>query len=96
MGQVMTLLEVTSALDQFDSAATIYCKKPWARDSIAVVALEPESGQLPEEVQKLELSYFLEIDVAKDMLEGWMKNIEGHPSLEVQCDRVIQYAVNDA
>jgi hypothetical protein len=92
----MILLDVISALDSFDEGDTIYCRKPWSRDAVALVAPEPEAGGLPSEASRLGLSYFLEVAIAKEAISGWIANTEAAPSLEQICDRVISYATNDA
>ena len=90
----MILLDIIAALDRFDDGDTIYCRKPWTRNSVALVAPEPESGGLPREADRLGLHYFLEVELAKDLITSWAGN--ARPSVEAQCDRVIAYAENDA
>lgn len=93
---IMTLLDVISALHSFNEEDTIYSQEPWTRDAMATVALEPSAGGLPTEASSLGLTYFLEIAIAKEVLEGWIQNRETFPSLGEMCDRVILYATYDA
>jgi len=92
----MILLDIIATLDRFDDSDTIYCRKPWTRNSVALVTPEPESGGLPKEADRLGLHYFLEVELAKDLIASWTGNAGVTPSVEAQCDRVIAYAENDA
>jgi len=91
----MNLMEVIRNLDLFDEDDTIYAKRPWTENSLAIVEREPEEGE-PEALKKYGLSYFLEIFIAKEILEDWEKNVGHVPTLEEKCDRVIYYATYDA
>jgi hypothetical protein len=42
------------------------------------------------------LPYFLEIDIARDFVEDWIKHLGFDPGPSAICGRVIQYAINDA
>lgn len=92
----MTLLQVVLGLDSFDKEHTIYAAEPWTANSEAIVEMGPESGRgVPPAAQKLGLQYFIEVDIAQEFLEGWMRTRTQPTSIE-QCDRLIQYAMNDA
>ena len=82
----MTLAEVVGRLHDLDPAATIYAARPWAADSPAVVAVEPDNGDLPGEAAGLE--YFLEVDLA---VEAATVGTAGS-----RLARVLHYAENDA
>lgn len=92
----MTLLEVINNIHDSDETATIYAKAPWRPGSIAVLAREPESGGTPEEAETLGLDYLLEVSVAQEFLEDWVSSLQSLPTPEEQCDRIIQYAMDDA
>jgi len=96
MGPIMSLLEAVRDLDSFDENATIYAAEPWVAESQVIVALEPGSGGLPPEAQKLGLKYFIEVFLAREFLEGWGKNLGVEPTLQEKCARLIQYAITDA
>ena len=72
---------------------TIYALEPWSCDSEAVVAKEPTDGGLPEIAAAQGMRYFLEVSVAKELLEGSERR---HPFARVNCDRLIGYAKYDA
>ena len=90
----MTLIEAIKDLERHDAEATIYAAEPWAAESQAVVAFEPEEGRVPAGAENL--SYFLEIFVARDFLEDWEPTLESTPTLQERCARLVQYAINDA
>jgi hypothetical protein len=96
MGQVMTLADVAARLSEFDQTYTIYAAEPWTAASSAIVDYEPDEGGLPAEALRLGLSYFLEIEIANDVVDGWISTQEQQPDDAATCQRLIDYAVNDA
>lgn len=92
----MTLLKITQALEVFSDEGTIYAATPWREDSKALVLDEPELGEVPSEAEKLGLTYFLEVSIARDFLEEWATSLDGSPMPQEKCFRLIQYAINDA
>ena len=97
MGLVMvTLRNIVKGLANLDTQATIYAAEPWTSESKAIVANEPPPGGLPEEAKMCGLKYFIEVAIASDFLEGWASTLGYAPSAEESCDRLIQYAINDA
>jgi hypothetical protein len=77
----MKLIDAISQLNSFDQESTIYASRPWAENSTAIVAREPESGNLPLEAERLGLSYFLEVFVAREFIEDWTANLNAQPTL---------------
>ena len=91
----MTLLEVVQTLHQFNEDDTIYAVEPWACESAALVAEEPEEGGLPPRAKELGMSYFIEISFAIDFLEGWLSHQTEPMSGRAKCERLIEYAIHD-
>lgn len=79
--EVVKLSEIIQKLDSFDAEDTIFASEPWTMDSVAVVAPESASD-VPAEVDKLNLKYFLEISTAREFLDGWIANLGTEPTLE--------------
>jgi hypothetical protein len=96
MGAMMTLIEIIRSLNSFNSEGIICAKKPWTESSPAIVVVEPQARQLPEEAEKLGLDYFLDVFIARDFLEDWKANLDVEPTLQEKCSRLIQYAATDA
>lgn len=96
MGQRVRLGDVIDRLAEFDSEDTIYAREPWTADAEAVVAREPDEGGLPPEASQAGMKYFLEISIAQDVVEDWRKSSAGRSTPSPVCQRVIEYAVNDA
>jgi hypothetical protein len=93
----MKLIEAISDLASLDDDHTIYAAEPWTPDSEVVLAEQPEGGRdLPEEAKRLGMEYFLEVFIARDFLEDWLVGLETEPTLEEKCQRIIEYAINDA
>jgi hypothetical protein len=61
-----------------------------------MVAREPDEGGVPIEAAKAGMKYFLEIIIAKEILDDWIASLEEVPSASSICHRVIEYAINDA
>ncbi|QEX16440.1 hypothetical protein FRZ44_17330 [Hypericibacter terrae] len=96
MGRVVRLAEIVERLSEFDGNDTIYALEPWTEDSDAIVAPEPKSGGLPPEAAEAGMKYFLEISIASDFVEDWITSLKEKPSSSAVCQRLIQYAINDA
>ena len=92
----MNLRDAIRGLYDGDDESTIYAAKPWMPDSHALVIFEPEPGQYQEKAREMGLVYFLEVYIAQEFLEGWISNFDTEPTLEEKCNRLIQYAINDA
>jgi hypothetical protein len=88
--------DIVTRLSEFDVSDTIYAAEPWTEDSNAIVAYEPESGGLPPEAAEANMKYFLEVSIASDFLEDWIASLQDEPSASATCERLIQYAINDA
>jgi hypothetical protein len=96
MGPMMKLVEAIRDLSALDAEGTIYASQPWAENSEAIVAREPETGGLPVEAAQHGLIYFLEVFIARDVMEGWMATLDAQPTLHQKCARLIKYATTDA
>jgi hypothetical protein len=92
----MTLLDAILVLDSLDDGKTIYAAEPWTDRSQVVIRSEPESGDVPAELRRLGLKYFLEVFVARDFLEGWAGSLDSTPTPQERCARLIHYALHDA
>jgi hypothetical protein len=92
----MRLIEAIRDLNALDEQGTIYASEPWVENSEAIVAREAESGELPAEAERLGLSYFLEVFIARNFVEDWIAGLSTQPTLEQKCARLIKYAVTDA
>lgn len=90
------LRDTLAHLTKLDEDATIYAAEPWTCDSIAIVALEPDDGCLPKKATKLNLVYFLEVAGAREFVEGWEASLPQPANPDERCQRLIQYALNDA
>lgn len=90
------LVEIVANLSSYDSELTIYAAEPWTCNANAVVAREPDSGEVPSEAAVIAASYVIEVSIAKELLEAWRKNERPHASAHEQCERLIHYAIHDA
>ena len=92
----MTLIQIMDQLGSLSNDATIYAEEPWTEGSAAIVEVEPDDGGLPDEAKAGGLTYFIEVAIAREFLEGWAGNLRSEPTLEEKCDRLVRYAVFDA
>lgn len=90
------LIDLIDSLSTLDDEMTIYFVEPWTNESLAIIALEPEAGGLPEEAAGAEMTYFLEISLAKQFIKDWISMLEHDPSPSEICSRIIRYAKDDA
>jgi hypothetical protein len=99
MGQIVKLIKLIERLAELDDEDTIYACDPWTEDSDAMVALEdPESVDfgVPSEAAEAGMKYFLEVSIAREVVEGWIPYLDEKPTLTEICQRVIEYAIDDA
>jgi hypothetical protein len=96
MEKVTRLEDAIRRLASLDQDATIYTAEPWSAESAAIVAIEPDSGGVPEDAAMLGLKYFLEVAEARDFLEGWESTLNSTPTELEKCARLIRYAIDDA
>jgi hypothetical protein len=102
MGQIIRLADIIARLSEFDIGDTIYAREPWTEGSDAMVATEPQpedwesGGQPPPEATAAGLTYFLEIDLAKALVEQLSASSSDEPSASDVCRELIHYAINDA
>lgn len=102
MGQIMKLGTLVERLDEFDDGDAIYiiyACEPWTGDSDAMVVLAPESDEesVPDhEAIAAGMTYFLEVFIAREVVEGWTASLDEKPTLAATCQRLIEYAINDA
>ena len=92
----MTLHDIVRSLPRLDEELTIYAQSPWSLSSPAIAAVEPEVGGMPDVARRQSLVYFIEISIAREFLQDWVNSKGGRASTEEQCERLIQYAQNDA
>jgi hypothetical protein len=92
----MKLREVIDNLEQFDDDLVVFVstESVWNPDSEAVLIPSPNlaerTGQLPR------FSYFLEVEIAKDVLDVWRKwRNNREPTGEERLEAVLFYAEND-
>lgn len=96
MGQIVRLGDVIDRLSEFDSEDTIYALEPWTEQSGAMVAREPDAGGPPLEASDAGMKYFLEIRIAQEFVEDWLASLGEQPMPSTVCQRLINYAINDA
>jgi len=92
-----TLATLVEALDDLDDELAIYASRQdgWRPDSPAVAIAATKNGALRAEAA--ELSYFLEVPIAKEAIRVWSDWRGGaQPDTADRVEAVIYYAENDA
>jgi hypothetical protein len=87
------LLEVVQRIPTLDGELTIYARQPWSHASDAELAIEGSEEE--KKAKAAGLRYFIEVFVARDFLEDWRVSVK-RPTGEQSCERLIEYATNDA
>ena len=93
--EIVTSLERLPSGDRYEPGPTIFAKKPWSTDSLAIVLQEDAvDGVAPGQPG---FSYFLEVEIAKDVIRVWSSWRGGaEPTPEQAVRAAIHYAENDA
>ena len=91
-------MKLINALDQIQETQdenndVIFAKKPWTLDSEADVRPLDVDLHVPKEIVDIGLTYFLEINIAKEVLEVFEERV---PTDEERYAVLIYYAENDA
>ncbi len=89
----MTLREAVRTLDQQNDDAIFCVRCPWTPNADCVVPLPNEVLGVPTEIKQQGYIYFLEVSVAREVLE--VLQGKGN-SIEDQVSLLIYYAENDA
>ncbi len=89
----MTLKDILCEVQALDDDAVIYARRPWRFDSEAEVHAFVADFSVSAEMKGRGLDYFLEVSVAKEVLDGFKQP----QSTEAErCELLIYYAENDA
>lgn len=93
----VTLREILNNLEQISDELVIYAGKnnDWDIDSPAALLLHEDAVEVDLHLE--DLTYFLEIEIAKEVLEVWKEWHGGRePTESERVDAVLYYANNDA
>lgn len=90
----MKLLEAVQQIATLDGESTIYARLPWSSTSDAQLAVEGSEEE--RKAKAAGLRYFIEVFIARDFLEDWRASEKKPPTDEQCCERLIEYATNDA
>lgn len=99
MGQIVKLVKLVERLAELDGEDTIYAYGPWTEDSAAMVAREDQDRKpfgIPLEAAEAGMMYFLEVFIAREVVEDWTASLDEKPTLTATCRRLIEYAIYDA
>lgn len=89
-------MKLQDALDQIDRLSddqVVFARKPWLLDSDAEIGMLDFDLHVPATVTSRGLDYFLEVSVAKEVLDVFG---ERKPSSEQRRALLMYYAENDA
>jgi hypothetical protein len=89
----MQLIDALSDLDALPDETFICARRPWTRNCEIKLVPYPEDLRVPDSVKELGFEYFLEVDTAREILEGFMPF---NPTLQQVVDFVLYYAEHDA
>lgn len=95
-GVAMELIKLLEHLDDFDDNATIYVQmnREIMPNSEAIAVMELPDGRVPSATSNM--SYFLEISLAKEIVKVWSNWRNGRlPSAVEKYNALVYYAEND-
>jgi len=92
----MTPLEAIRDIHRFNEVDTIYAARPWTLDSTVIVTPKPDEGGPPAQVTAMGLDPFLQVFEARDLLDGWAREVGGEPEVCAKVARLIGYAEANA
>ncbi|MES2440843.1 MAG: hypothetical protein V4584_17385 [Verrucomicrobiota bacterium] len=87
--KLIDALDLINTGDEFDPLMTVYAKKPWSTASPTIITPQPEDGRIAPIDDH---DYFLEVFIIKD----WLVDLGSAEVSQETCNRIIQYAINDA
>ena len=90
----MTLLDAVQLLETLDGESTIYALHPWHPTS--EVQLAVEGSEEEAQAKAAGLRYFIEVFIAQEFLEDWRASMKKLPTDAQCCERLVEYATNDA
>ena len=95
---VKTLKELLENLESLDDELTIYAKSDpeWSPDSYAIACSPLQDGTTKPPPEAVGMEYFLEVFIAKEVVEDLESIGQTKPSLQEICNAVIHYAKYDA
>jgi hypothetical protein len=94
----LTLLELISSFAGRTAREeeVVYVAAPWSCEAVAIVVdLAPDTTQALN-IDGVRFEYFLEFFIALEFIEDYVKSCSVAPSRRQMCERLIQYAINDA
>ena len=91
-----SLIEVVNELATVDRGTTIYAVEPWTCESEAIVQVEQDADQMLVVTSDRKFQYFLEVEIATNFVADWESSLTEPPTDVERCNRLIQFAANDA
>ena len=92
----MRLIDLLASREEWKDEEIIYAVLPWNCDCEAVVEVPASDSLVPVIRDGLRYDYFLETFIAFDFIEDYTASREQPFSEQEICERLIQYAINDA
>lgn len=93
MEKILSLLSAIELLDNQIESSVICVERPWFKNSRCVMVELDENLKVPEQLKDSGFEYFLEVDVAKEVLSVFDGSLR---SLDDKAKLLIHYAENDA
>lgn len=89
----MKLKDALDQIESLDDGHVIFARRPWSLDAEAEVGLPDAEFRVPKGVVSRGLDYFLEVHVAREVLEVFGNQ---SPTLDQRRALLMFYAENDA
>ena len=91
---MMTLLDIIERIDQLNDEDVVFVRPEWSPESEAALFELTGDLEVPAEPKQLGLKYFLEVAVAREVLDGFASRPDA--TTREKAERLIHYATYDA
>ena len=88
----MDLFYILLNLNEFPADHLIYAELPWTLESKAISIDKNSKPELNLNINNIEYSYFLEIEMARKLLQVYSTS---NVCLAATCQRIIEYVLRD-
>ena len=92
----MTFYDVVSKADSFGEEWGVYALKPWNKDSVTIVCHPEEQTGLFAVIDGVRYDYLIQISILCEIFDGLGRMLGREATIDEKCDRIIEYAMNDA
>jgi hypothetical protein len=92
----LTFYDVVLEADNFGEELGVYALMPWNKDSVTIVCHPEEQTGLFAVVDGIRYDYLIQISILCEIFDGLSRMLGREATIDEKCDRIIEYAMDDA